>query len=184
MTAPADDRMCRVVLMGMMGSGKTSVGQLLAETLRWKHYDNDAVLASLFGMTPKQLVDVRGEDAMRAAEDAALAHALAQPGPSIISAAGGTILSAVSRDALRNAVVVWLTGSPETLFARASGAAHRPWLDGGEAWVRAALDERQPLYQSVADAVIDTEDRPVVDIAAEIAERITELCRGSAEPRP
>jgi shikimate kinase len=132
-------------------------------------------------MTPRQLFELRGEDEMRAAEDAALAHGLGQAAPSIVDAAAGTILSAESRTLLRDPIVVWLRASPETLFSRAVGATHRPWLDGGEQWLREANAVRSPLFASVADAVVDTDDRAPDDIAVEVVERINELCPDSVD---
>ena len=113
---------------------------------------------------------------MRAAEDAALRFALSQPAPSIIDAAAGTIMSPESRKALIDPIVVWLRASPETLSKRAAGAARRPWLDRGEEWLRTADEERRPLFASVADIVADTDVRQPADVAAEIYQRISELC--------
>jgi shikimate kinase len=168
----------------MMGSGKTTVGRLLAAKTGWPRYDNDELLVALYGQTSKQLVETSGEDAMRTAEDAALARGLAQTGPCIIEAAGGTILSASSREGLVDAIVVWLRASPETLYQRAIGAAHRPWLDGGEEWVRVADAERRPLYASVADVVIDTDGRAPGEVAQDAFRRINELCREPSAPAP
>ena len=63
---------CRVVLIGMMGSGKTTIGRLVAATASLPLLDNDEILVELYGMNPRQLLEARGEEAMRAAEDAAL----------------------------------------------------------------------------------------------------------------
>jgi shikimate kinase len=175
---------CRVVLVGMMGSGKTTVGRLLAAQTGWPRYDNDELLFELYGMTPKQILEARGEDALRAAEDAALAYGLERPAPCIIDAAAGTILSAGSRAALTDPVVVWLRASPATLFGRALGATHRPWLDGGEQWMRETDTERSPLYASVADVSVVTDDRTPNDIADEALAEINELCRARAAPGP
>jgi len=163
----------------MMGSGKTTIGRLLAQKTGWPLFDNDEVLQGLFGMNPRQLFDNRGEAEMRAAEDAALAYSLRQPGPSIIDAAAGTILSPDSRAALGDAAVVWLRASPETLFRRATEAeaVHRPWIDRGEPWLAATHAQRGPLYASVADVVLDTDDRDPDELATQLAEGIPELCR-------
>lgn len=177
MNSPRSVRPCRVVLVGMMGSGKTTVGRHVAERTGWRKIDNDEVLRDLYGLTARQILEERGEAALRSAEGAALAHALEQPGPSIVDAAAGTILSNESRQAMRDPVVVWLRASPETLLGRAAGARHRPWLAGGEAWFRETDTLRRPLYASVADAVVDTDDRAPDEVAEEVAERIAELCR-------
>ena len=122
MSAPAEARPCRVVLVGMMGSGKTTIGRLVAERTGWRKLDNDQILLELFGLTARQLLEERGEAALRAAEDAALAYGLKQSGPSVIDAAAGTIASDESREALREAVVRRLRGVLTGLADRAPGA--------------------------------------------------------------
>jgi shikimate kinase len=169
-------RECRVVLMGMMGSGKSTVGRLLAQRTGWPRYDNDALLQELYGMTARQIVDAEGEEQKREKEQAALAYALSRPAPCIIDAAGGTITSEASREALKAAIVVWLRASPETLYRRASGGAHRPFMEGGEEWMRATESQRRPLYASVADIQIDTEWRKPTAIADKLMARLRERC--------
>ena len=163
----------------MMGSGKSTIGRLVSEETGWPLYDNDDLLMSLHGMTARELLSARGEEAMRAAEDAALAHGLNRPSPHVVDAAAGTILSAESRAALREPVVIWLRALPETLFRRAAGAEHRPWLADGETWMRETSALRDPLYASVADIVIDTDGRTPTDVADAAIEAIKRLCRDS-----
>lgn len=161
--------MCRVVLVGMMGSGKTTVGRLLAEMTGWPRFDNDVLLRRLQGLNARALLEDRGEAALRQAEAAALALGLAQPAPCIVDAAAGPILDPESRSALAAEIVVWLRARAETLTARAQGAAHRPWLDLGEEWMRNAVAERYPLYESVADLVVDTDRADPLEVTREIA---------------
>ncbi len=167
---------CRIVLIGMMGSGKSTVGSLLAEATGWPRYDNDLLLQDLYGMTAAELVAARGDEAKRDAEDAALRHGLAMSSPFILDAAGGTIDSEQSRNALSDATVIWLHASPATLYQRAFGAAHRPFLDEGETWMIETEARRRPLYASVADIDIDTEDREPADVAREGLRRLAQFC--------
>jgi shikimate kinase len=160
----------------MMGSGKSTVGRLLAERTGWPRYDNDSLLMDLFGMTAKDIVATRGEQAKNEAENAALSFGLAKPAPFILDAAGGTITSEASRAALRGAVVVWLHAPPETLYQRAVGGAHRPFLEGGEEWMRRTEAERRPLYASVADIDVDTSQRKPADIADGLLLRLMDIC--------
>jgi shikimate kinase len=83
------------------------------------------------------------------------------PAPCIAGIAAGVILDPSSREALRRTgVVVWLRAEPESLAARAPGGSHRPWLDADPlGWMRAAAAERDPLYASVADMSVRTDDR-------------------------
>lgn len=154
----------------MMGSGKTTVGRLLARRTRWPLHDNDELVLRLFDATPRQILASGGEARLRAAESEALAMGLEAPSPCIVGAAGGTILDEANRRSLRGAgVVVWLRVTPDTVATRAMGAAHRPWLDtGGESWIRDAVAERNPLYASVADLTVDADDRTSAKVAAEI----------------
>jgi shikimate kinase len=160
----------------MMGSGKSTVGKLLAQLTGWPRYDNDALLQELYGMTAKQIVEARGEDAKRQAEDAALAFGLTRRAPCILDAAGGTITSEASRAALKAATVVWLRARPKTLYRRAVGGAHRPFMDGGEEWVRKTDAERRPLYALVADVTIDTDKLRPIAIADVVMTRLRPLC--------
>jgi shikimate kinase len=164
------------VLIGMMGSGKSTVGKLLAEKTGWPRYDNDALLLDLFGVTAKQIVEARREEQKREAEYAALAYGLSQPAPCILDAAGGTITSEASRTALAAAIVVWLHASPEALYQRAIGGAHRPFIDGGAEWMRTTEAQRRPLYASVADIDVDTDGRSPADVADEVMNRVAEYC--------
>jgi shikimate kinase len=148
----------RIVLLGMMGSGKSSVGRALADLTGWPFIDNDALVEEATGRTARELLAERGEAAMRDAEAAALRHGLSIDPPVVVAAAAGTILDAEDRTRLAGGgFVVWLTASPAVLATRAAGAEHRPWLDGdAAAWFEGAALERDPLYREVSDLEIDT----------------------------
>jgi shikimate kinase len=163
-----------VVLVGMMGSGKTAVGRLLARQTGWPLHDNDELVIRLFDATPRQILATGGEARLRAAESEALAMGLEAPPPCIVGAAGGTILDDANRRQLRDAgIVVWLRATPATVAKRAMSGTHRPWLDtGGESWIRNAITERDPLYASVADVTVDANGRRAATIAAEILEHL------------
>jgi shikimate kinase len=177
---------CRVVLVGMMGSGKTSVGRRLSELTGWPLHDNDDLLRRLFDATPREILNTQGEPRLRTAESAALALGLAATAPAIVGAAAGTILDGENRERLdrlrraEGAVVVWLQASPTTLAPRSMDAEHRPWLDtGGSAWIDVAAAERAPLYASVADLAIDTEGRSAEAVADQLLEGLAafDACR-------
>jgi shikimate kinase len=152
------DGPCRVALVGMMGSGKTTIGQLLSKATGWHYLDNDELVRRAHGTTARALLAERGEPTMRRAESDALALGLELPPPAIVGVAGGVILDALDRERLRaGAIVVWLRADAAVLETRAVGAEHRPWVDtGGASWLRHAVAEREPLYASVADLVLDT----------------------------
>lgn len=177
---------CRVILVGMMGSGKTTVGQLLSDRTGWPYHDNDELLDRLFDATPRQVLAQSGEARLRETESSALALGLESPAPCIVAAAAGTILDEPNRRLVRDAgVVVWLRATADSLNERAFGAEHRPWLDtGGEPWVRSALLERDPLYASVADVTVDVDAREPEEIAEEILGCVSALCPGEPAATP
>lgn len=142
----------------MMGSGKSSVGRALADATGWDFVDNDALVERATGRTARELLAERGEDAMRDAESAALRTGLSLPPPVIVAVAAGTVLDPGDRARLAaQHPVVWLHAPAFVLAARAVGSSHRPWLDGDpEAWFERTIDERRPLYEVVADLVVDT----------------------------
>ena len=172
---------CRVILVGMMGSGKSTIGRLLFEATGWPYVDNDELVVRSHGATPRHLLAERGEAVMRAAESSALALGLQVPPPAIIGVAAGTILDAANRDRMRDGgIVVWLRAASSVLAERAAGSEHRPWLEGdAESWMREATAERDPLYASVADITLDTASGSPEVLAEELRQRLSEhpACR-------
>jgi shikimate kinase len=174
---------CRVLLIGMMGSGKSTIGRLLSERTGWEYVDNDELVRRAHGTTARALQAERGTDAMRAAEADALALGLALDPPAIVGVAAGVVLTEAHRRALDDGgVVVWLHAAPETLAARARDADHRPWLDGdAAAWMRETLAERGPMYRSVADLVLETDDEPPAASAERLHRWLAEDGRCTAD---
>jgi shikimate kinase len=149
----------RIILVGMMGAGKTTVGRTLAKRLGWRHCDSDAQVQADTGRTVPELFAERGEAAFRAEESRVLAEALSADDPAVVSAAGGVVLSPSNRDLLvRSGVVVWLRAAPALLAERVGTGAGRPLLDGDPATTLVDLAAvRYPLYESVAHLVVDVD---------------------------
>lgn len=163
----------RIVLVGMMGSGKTTVGRELASRTGWPAIDNDDLVRQLTGRSPAAIAAEDGEDALHDAEALALTDALARPAPLIIGVAGAMVERPEVRDALREAGhVVWLQARPETLRARIGRGTGRRQEARDVGWLAARAAEREPLYREVADQVIDVDDRTPAQVAAEILERL------------
>lgn len=161
----------RIVLVGMMGSGKSSVGRELAARTGWPFHDNDALLERATGRTARELA-ANGEAVLRAAESAAVRAGLEVPEPAIVASAAGVVIDPADRSRLSDEdAVTWLRARPETLRQRLATADndHRPWLDRDPgAWLRETDALRAPLFEAVADLVIDVDElRP-----DEVAERI------------
>jgi len=170
----------RILLVGMMGAGKTTVGRALADRLGFGYMDSDHQIESRTGQTVREIFETRGEAAFREDERHALEEALAGDGPMVVSVAGGAVLDPHNRETLRRAgLVVWLKASPAALAQRVAGQAsdadHRPLLgdDPLEALARLYLD-RAPLYEELADLVIDVEDRTPEQAVQEVVDHLEE----------
>ena len=162
-----------VVLVGLMGSGKTTVGRELAKRLRWPFLDNDALVRALTGREPAAIDAEDGEDVLHDAEVEAFRAAVERPGRAVIAVAGTIVDRASERERLAGAGhVVWLRGRPETLRARIGSGAGRRADALDLDWIRARVAEREPAYRSVADQVVDIEDHRPRAIAAEIVAAI------------
>ena len=152
-----------LVLVGMMGSGKTSVGRRLAARLGRPFLDSDDEVEARTGRTVREIFEAEGEAAFRAQESRALADALDRREPVVVAAAGGVVLDRANRERLRGAgTVIWLDARPEHLAPRAARGHHRPLLgDDPLAALRRLDAERRPLYAEVADHVVPVGERPV-----------------------
>lgn len=156
-----------LVLVGLMGSGKTTVGRALAQRLRRDLLDSDSIIEAREGRTVRTIFRDDGEDAFRRIETEVLIEALAAEQKAVIAAAGGVVLRAENRLALRTSMarVVWLRADPTTLVERVKGGSHRPLLDEDP---RGTLErmyaERSDLYREVADAIVTVDNRSVSEI--------------------
>jgi shikimate kinase len=166
-------RVDRVLLVGMMGAGKTTVGKELGVTLCWPYLDNDELLARAVGKVTRRVQEEDGERALRRAESAALNMALTMPGPLVAGVAGGVVTNPLDLDRLRaGGFVVWLRGSMATLADRVEGT-DRPWLgDDPRRAVAELYAGRAHLYQSVATMIVDVDELPPDRIADQIATAI------------
>ncbi len=164
----------RVVLIGPMGSGKSTVGRALAGRTGWPLLDNDELLVRATGTSARKLLADAGEAVLRHAEASALREALALPPPVIVTAAAGTVLDPASRAELAEAdLVVWLRAPAEVLAARAAGAEWRPWLaEDPAAWFTQSAEARDPLYAEVADLELNAAEMTPDEMAAAILEAL------------
>jgi shikimate kinase len=168
----------RVLLIGLMGTGKSTVGRRLAEHLGARFVDNDELVAAATGVERDDLLKAQGEAALRAAESAALIRALREPTPVVAAVAAGVVLDPGDRAALRSgdAVVIWLRARPETLAARTAedrARSPRPWLEGDPVAVFTAMSrERAGWYGEVADLTVDVDDLSPDDAVARILPRL------------
>lgn len=162
-----DGRAKALVLVGPMGSGKTSLGRKVARLLDVGFYDSDAAVAREHGPIP-DIFREHGEGHFRSLEREAVRAGLALGG--VVALGGGAILDADTRRDLRDHLVVHLTVQTSTVAGRLQGT-RRPLLQNEDpiaAWERIRA-ERAPLYDEVADIEFDTSRGPLNDIAEAIA---------------
>lgn len=160
-----------IVLIGFMGSGKSSVGRLLAARTGLPLYDTDCLLAESFGLRVAEIFAQRGEEAFRAAETDALAQLPLER--AIIVTGGGAILRPENRSTIqRLGVVAHLAADEETLFQRISQRPTRPLLqtDNPRATLAKLLRAREPLYHELADVTVDTSPMTHEEVATAVLE--------------
>ncbi|MFN2506557.1 MAG: shikimate kinase [Acidimicrobiales bacterium] len=168
-----------IVLVGMMGAGKTTVGRALADRLGWAFLDSDRQVEMRVGRGVAEIWAADGEAAFRLLEAEALAEALAstEEQPAVVAAAGGVVLDPSNRALLReHPPVVWLRAAVDTLALRVGDGHGRPLLAGDQALRSEALSrlmaERYPLYEQVADAVIDVDHRDLTEVVEGVLEAV------------
>ena len=169
----------RILLVGMMGAGKTSVGRALGQRLGWPYLDSDEEVRRRTGRTVPQLFAEQGEAAFRAEESAALAEACSSTHPLVVSVAGGAVLDEANRRLIAaSGLVVWLRASLATLTQRVGDGRTRPLLGHDPAAALARLyPERARLYESVADVVVDVDGVPVDRVVTRIAAALRDRAR-------
>ena len=174
-----------IVLVGLMGSGKTTVGRRLAARLELPFVDADEAVEAVSGSSVAELFATRGEEGFRDVEADVLARLLDDPERMVLAAGGGVVLRPENRARLRDpdVTVVWLDADPAFLASRIEKKAHRPLLAGEEP-PRAVLErlhrERAALYGQVADLRVAVEpfhrdaDKPKQALAERIADLVRE----------
>ena len=171
----------RVLLLGCSGSGRTSVGTLVASRLDWPFLDDDAVLERTSGVDVQTLFARDGLDGMLAAQASTLNLLLGVPGPLVASIATGVLLDDAGRERLRAAGhVVWLKASVATMLRRVGRDPARPWLGPDPAATLAAwVAERYPLYEQVADQVVEVDVLPAGQVARAVVDGLPDEVRAS-----
>ncbi len=163
-----------LVLIGLMGAGKTTVGQRCAELLDRAFLDTDELVEANTRMGVADIFEQHGEQRFRALERDAVADASASPVPLVIACGGGAVLDADNRRVLRaNGVVVWLRAAPAVLGERVDAGPRRPLLAGGAppaATLERLAELRAPAYEAAAHLSVDTEGRTVDEVATRVVE--------------
>lgn len=161
-----------IALIGLSGSGKSTVGPLLAERLGLPHLDVDLVLEQREGRTIREIFDTDGEPYFRALEREITIELLAAPG--VLSLGGGAPMTRAIADALDGHPVVWLRVEPESSAQRIGRDEGRPLLAGQDAVVRLRkmLSERAPTYARLASLAVDTDHASVDSVVDAVAAHV------------
>lgn len=167
-------------MVGLMGSGKTTVGSRLAKRLGWQFVDSDVQLRESSGQTAREIRAAKGTAALHVAEAGALLGALAVPEQRVIGAAASVIEDGSARAALagRDVIAIWLRASPGVLASRFAGGVHRPiYGPDPEAVARDQARVRDPLFASINPIAIDVDGRSPSEIVEAALEGVRERLR-------
>lgn len=162
-----------VLLIGFMGSGKSTVGRLVADALGVGFIDLDEEVAKAEGQGVPEIFAAAGESGFRAAESAALATLSGAPA-SVVACGGGVVLDDENRVLLKRlGTAVYLEVSAEEAMARIGDTSGRPLLAGqGVAMAASLLRSRVALYERTADVVVPTSGRAPSDVAADVVSAV------------
>jgi shikimate kinase len=174
-----------VVLVGMMGAGKSTIGRRLAARLRLPFRDADTEIEAAAGMPIPDIFETHGEPHFRDGEARVISRLL-ESGPCVLATGGGSLMREETRNRIRDkAVSIWLKADAEIIMRRVKRRADRPLLHTADpaATVERLIGEREPVYQS-ADLTVWSRDVPHEKIVDECVEALHAwLCGdGATEP--
>jgi shikimate kinase len=156
-----------IVLVGMMGAGKSSVGRRLAARLGIRFVDADTEIESAAGMTIPEIFDRHGEPYFRAGEARVIARLL-DNGPQVLATGGGSIMDQKTRDLIQiKGISVWLKADVDVLMKRTKRRSDRPLADR----IKDLLPVREPVYAQ-SDIVVESRDEPHENIVEDIITRL------------
>lgn len=155
-----------IVLIGFMGSGKTTVGKVLAEELGYNFVDTDNLVETSQGMDIPKIFETKGETSFRQSETVALSQAVAIA-QCVISTGGGIVTVEANKDILNKGIVVYLEASPEQIYNNVKHDTSRPLLKGENMYQKICtmLNEREMLYKEVAHYTIKVDGKTPNEIS-------------------
>lgn len=176
-TTSHNEKSGNVILIGMMGSGKTTVGRLLAKQLGKTFIDSDEEIQRRTGVTIPHIFDVEGEAGFRQRESAVLED-LAERSDLVLATGGGAILSPHNRSVLKaSGVVVYLKSNVHDLWQRTRHDTNRPLLQTADprGKLQELFEQRDPLYAEIADIVMQTGKQSVHVLLMRLQQRLQEM---------
>ena len=164
-----------LILVGMPGCGKTTLGRVLARSLGKTFVDADLELERRLGVTISTIFEIEGEEIFRTREEETLAR-LVQRVDMVLATGGGAVLRAINRERLRSGgTVLYLHTSPETTYERTRHNKTRPLLKANDPLARAhaLYAQRDQLYRETADLIIESDQRKSGQVLTFLRERLT-----------
>ena len=161
--------------MGFMGSGKSTVGFRLSYRLKKCLIDTDKLIERREGMKITEIFAKYGESYFRQKETECLNSMFDELGSRVISLGGGTPMQEENREIIKKlGKVIYLKASPETIYKRVKHDTTRPLLqcDDPQAKISALLAERNPIYESLADIIVEVDGKELQDVVQQIVEAI------------
>lgn len=165
-------------LIGMMGSGKTTIGQILAKQLDYRFIDTDELISKVANQSIAEIFATEGEEAFRDIESQVLSQLCAYQ-KFVISTGGGIILKKMNWSYLRHGIIIWLNVPVEELYNRLKEDTTRPLLQHPEPLkqLQTLLEQRTPLYaQADLEIMINSGDTPE-EISNQILEKIPSILK-------
>ncbi len=153
-----------ILLVGLMGSGKTSVGKRLSKRLNLPFVDGDQEVEKAAGLSLVDILKCFGLEEYRAGE-ARVMKRLLQGAPCVLASGGGSFVAPQTREyAKKNAITIWLKADIDVLYTRTAGRKHRPFLKGSDDELKSKLEkyihDEYPYY-SQADIIVETKEEQV-----------------------
>jgi shikimate kinase len=185
--APARGFMPRrtIVLVGLMGAGKTKIGRRLASRLNLPFFDSDSEIEIAAGESIEEIFRHHGEAVFRDGERRVIARLLGQP-THVLATGGGAFMDAATRAAIaRRGVSVWLRADLDVLLTRVSRRSNRPLLQQSDprGVLAALIAQRHPIYAE-ADLVIDSGEGPAEQTASRVIGALAGCARAILPPDP
>ena len=171
----------KIILIGFMGTGKSTVGRIAATMLGFQFIDTDALVVQKNGCSIAQLFETEGESFFRNEETEAL-QSLQERSRVLIATGGGIVTQPQNIPIMKGlAPVIWLTASEDVIFERVSRNKQRPLLQtpNPRGTIHELLEKRLPLYEKAADAVVDTSHQTHEHVARQVISAAERLVRSS-----
>lgn len=168
-----------ILLVGLMGSGKTSVGKRLAQKLDIPFVDGDQEIEKAAGLSLVDVLKCFGLEEYRAGE-ARVMKRLLNGQPCVLASGGGSFVCEQTRKLAKDkALTIWLKANVDILYNRTAGRRRRPFLQGTDSELKGKLEsyiqEEYPYY-SEADVIVETKDEPVAETVSRVMAALSDFC--------